>query len=358
MPSSQVRRARPRLLPAARLAPSALPVRTYRNPLLEENCPDPAVLHAEGAYYLACTSGNARDAFPLRRSTDLVHWEPAGHLFPVGQRPAWARSDFWAPELHRVAGRYLAYFTARDRTGRLCIGVAVADQVTGPWTDLGRPLIRDDRVGMIDANYLQDANGQRYLYWKEDGNDLRPKERTPIYVQPLAKDGLSLTGERRWVLVNDREWEGDLVEGPWVIHRGRYYYMFYSGNAFFNEHYAVGVARSLSPLGPFLKQEDTVLRRDENWMGPGHGCVVRVPDVPGGTDYFVYHGYQRGRVGGRHPRMLLMDRIQWENGWPRINDGSPSALPQAAPVVERGVGSVERSRGSALAGSHVPYNGT
>lgn len=181
---------------------------------------------------------------------------------------------------------------------------------------------------MIDPHFFEDRSGKRYLYWKMDGNDLRPKEQTPIFVQELAPDGLSLVGERRVVLVNDREWEGDLVEGPWVVRRGSHYYLFYSGNAFFNESYAVGVARSRSPLGPFRKQDDTILHRDEDWMGPGHGCVVRAAN---GKDYFLYHAWRRGRVGGRNPRMLLMDRIRWEDGWPRINDGSPSATPQPLP---------------------------
>ena len=88
------------------------------------------------------------------------------------------------------------------------------------------------------------------------------------------------------------------------------------------------MARSTSPLGPFRKKDETILRRDEDWLGPGHGSVVRGAD---GHDYFVYHAWQRGRVGGRNPRMLLMDRIHWEDGWPRINDGSPSNLPQPRP---------------------------
>lgn len=293
-----------------------------RNPLLAENVPDPCILRAGDDYYVYATSGNASDAFPIRHSRDLVHWSRVGHLFPRRRRPAWARSDFWAPEVHRVGRRYVAYYTARDRTQRLCVGVAWSDHPTAPFTDSGRPLIRDDRVGMIDSHYFHDRDrtGKRYLYWKEDGNDLRPMEKTPIYAQQLSDDGLSLIGERHRVLENDLEWEDHLVEGPWVVRRGRYYYLFYSGNAFHNEHYAVGVARAFSPLGPFLKQRETVLRRDEHWMGPGHGSVVRAHD---GHDYFLYHAYQRGRVGGPHPRMLLMDRIHWENGWPRINDGSP-----------------------------------
>lgn len=316
------------LLPALRLGPELTAPRSgYQNPLIAENVPDPCVLREGAEYFVYCTSGNALDAFPIRRSRDLVRWEKVGHLFPRGRRPRWTKGDFWAPEIHRAGDGYIAYYTARDRTHRLCLGVAWAETPVGPWTDSGAPLLRDDRVGMIDSHSFHDAegNGKRYLYWKEDGNDLRPMEITPIYVQELSPDGRSLRGERRKVLENDLDWEGNLVEGPWVVRRGRYYYLFYSGNAFYNESYAVGVARATSPLGPFVKQRETVLRRDEHWMGPGHGSVVRAHD---GHDYYVYHAFQRGRVGGRHPRMLLMDRIHWENGWPRINDGSPSNLPQ------------------------------
>ncbi len=305
-----------------------VPAGRYQNPLSDEDCPDPAVLRAGGAYYLFSTSGNAPDAFPIRRSGDLVSWEKLGHVFPSGSWPCWAQGDFWAPEAHRVGRRLVVYFTARDGDGRLCLGAAHAAGPRGPWIDLGRPLLRDPRVGMIDAHQFQDRDGTRYLYWKADGNDLRPRERTPIYVQRLSADGLALEGTAREVLVNDREWEGDLVEGPWVVRRGVYYYLFYSGNAFWNESYAVGVARSRSPLGPFVKQDETVLRRDEHWLGPGHGCVVR---GPAGGQHFVYHAWQRGRVGGRNPRMLLMDRIDWVDGWPRIHDGSPSNTPQPRP---------------------------
>lgn len=308
----------------------AAPVHTFQNPLSRENCPDPAVLRVGRDYYLFSTSGNAAEAFPIRRSRDLISWEKVGHLFPRGKRPRWAKSDFWAPEVHRVGRRYVAYFTARDSAKRLCVGVAWANSPTGPWTDSGQPLLRDDAVGLIDSHVFHDRErtGKRYLYWKLDGNDLRPKGHTPIYVQELSADGLSLAGAREEVLTNDLDWEGDLIEGPWVVRRGRFYYLFYSGNNFWTEHYAVGVARSRSPQGPFTKMEQTLLRRDENWLGPGHGSIVRAHD---GHDYFVYHAWQRGRVGGRNPRMLLMDRIHWENEWPRINDGSPSAAPQPAP---------------------------
>ena len=35
------------------------------------------------------------------------------------------------------------YYTARDKTGRLCIGVAYSEAVQGPYTHQGQPLLRD-----------------------------------------------------------------------------------------------------------------------------------------------------------------------------------------------------------------------
>src|SRR5690349_18614825 len=97
------------VLSTALLAPAAVsaPAGAYQNPIQADDCPDPAVLRVGQTYYLVSTSGNRPDAFPLRRSADLVHWERAGCIFPAGHRPAWTRSDFWAPEMHRVGRRFL-----------------------------------------------------------------------------------------------------------------------------------------------------------------------------------------------------------------------------------------------------------
>jgi arabinan endo-1,5-alpha-L-arabinosidase len=301
------------------------------HPLISENCPDPAVFFCdreEPTYWLAASSDNnhVRDKFPLWRSRDLRAWQPAGSIFPECRRPRWAVSDFWAPEIHRIAGRLVCYFTARDRLGRLCIGAAGASRVEGPWIDLGRPLLRDPRVGLIDAHAFRDQDGQHILYWKEDGNDLRPQEPTAIHAQAVADDGLTLVGPRHAVMVNDLGWEGAVVEGPWVVRRGDHYFLFYSGNVYITAEYATGVARSTSPFGPFEKRGAPLLPGCARWRGPGHGCVV----TRGGEDYFVYHAWHEGRVHGGHPRVALLSRISWEDGWPRIERPLPPTVALAA----------------------------
>jgi arabinan endo-1,5-alpha-L-arabinosidase len=323
--------------PAAdRDRPPRTPEPTYQNPVVAENCPDPGVLADGEVFYAVCTSNNnqaERDKFPILRSADLISWQRIGHLFPADAVPDWATADFWAPEIHRIGAGYVAYFTARDKGGRLSIGVATAPAAAGPWKDPGAPLIRDPRVGMIDAHQFQDEDGTRYLYWKADGNDFKPPEPTPIFVQKLAPDGLALVGERRVVLRNDQPWEGPVIEGGSVVRRDGWYYLVYSGNVFNSDKYAVGVARARSPLGPFEKRPQPILVTSASWIGPGHGSLVRV----GADDWYVYHAWQPGRVDPawndtRYPRMMLIDRIDWRDGWPLIHDGKPSSGPTPAPI--------------------------
>jgi hypothetical protein len=58
------------------------------------------------------------------------------------------------------------------------------------------------------------------LAGKIDGNDLRPSGPTNVFVQELSLDGMSLTGTRRAILTHARPWEGDVIEGGWLLRRG------------------------------------------------------------------------------------------------------------------------------------------
>jgi beta-xylosidase len=102
------------------------------------------------------------------------------------------------------------------------------------------------------------------------------------------------------------------------------YYLFYSGNAYYNGSYAVGVARAASPLGPYLKLgSNPILKTGGYWVGPGHCSVL---DGPSGDTYMVYHAWLLGHVNGPGDgRMDLVDQIQWRgDGWPQMLD-APSA---------------------------------
>jgi arabinan endo-1,5-alpha-L-arabinosidase len=297
----------------------------YSNAKTQVAAADPGVIRVGNDYYLAHT-GNG---FPLLHSTDLVHWESAGSIFPPGQ-PSWAKGDFWAPEIHHVGDRYVAYFTARDREGTLRIGCATSPNVTGPYVDSGKPLASENGMGLIDPTFFHDPNsGKNFLVYKRDANAV--KQPTDLMIQQLSDDGTQLVGEPKSILRNTLGWEGPLVEAPELTYRDGYYYLFYSANSYANDRYAEGVARSRSPFGPFEKHPDPILRSSAEWKGPGHGDLVN--DASGQT-WFVYHAWKAGQVGPHdgNQRMLLVDPIEWKNGWPRINDGHPSNGPRQGPA--------------------------
>lgn len=296
----------------------------YANPVVDTDCPDPGVLKVGGTYFAACTGGGA-SKYPLRTSTDLVHWTSAGFVLAAGNLPAWATGSYWAPELHQVGNTYVAYFSARHTNGVFAIGAATASQPQGPYTPQAQPLLQVPSPGAIDAHFFRSSSGQNYLLWKIDGNAIG--QATPIRIQPLSADGLSLTGSPTTLLTNTLSWEGALVEGPWMIEENGTFFLFYSANGYASNAYAVGVARASSPTGPFTKHGAPILVTRGAWAGPGHGSVVRGPR---GEWVHVYHAWHAGQVGQAPGRVLLVDRVVFSGGWPTML-AAPSTGSQPPP---------------------------
>jgi arabinan endo-1,5-alpha-L-arabinosidase len=379
------------------------------SPLLTENLHpqilvgygDPAVLKTEEGWWLVATSNDAPDAFPILHSIDLEHWEPSGFVFPQGAEPAWAAKgrnvgDFWAPEMTKVGDEYWTVFTARQATNALAVGLARAPSPLGPWTDNGAPLLTGKPVnttglgydpgqpqmsgGVIDSDLFMDANGERYLFWKDDTNSIWPRplamllrshpeliERlftgednrrtaafaaaivpwanvqrpmvrffvmqplieaalanwtqvrtalvefglapaileamtTPIRGQRIAEDGRSLLGDNKIVLCNDLDWEGHLIEGPFVTRQEGRYWLFYAGNDFSTPSYGIGVAVADHPLGPYTKQGEPLLKSTREWLAPGHASVA--PGLDGKPQLF-FHAFHPGTGGYNAFRALL-----------------------------------------------------
>jgi xylan 1,4-beta-xylosidase len=212
----------------------------------------------------------------------------------------------------------------RVKGGPLSLAVATAPHPSGPWKDHG-PMIGQE-AGSIDAMPVTDESGERYLIWKEDGNSR--KRPTPLWIQKLSPDGTKLVGEMKEIMRNDAPWEGNLIEGPFVLRKKDWYYLFYSGNACCGRacNYAMGVARAKNLMGPWEKyQHNPILAGNAEWICPGHGSIV---SDPAGRDYLLYHAYHAkafvyvGRQG-------LLDEITWNaDGWPSINAGKgPSTNP-------------------------------
>ena len=125
---------------------------------------------------------------------------------------------------------------------------------------------------------------------------------TPIHARRLAADGRSLEGEDRIVLANDLDWEGHLIEGPFVTRQDDRYWMFYAGNDFSTPAYGIGVAVADHPLGPYVKQGAPVLQSTRDWVAPGHASVA--PGLDGRPQLF-FHAFHPGTGGYNAFRALL-----------------------------------------------------
>ncbi|WP_434389021.1 family 43 glycosylhydrolase [Melittangium boletus] len=319
--------------PPPPVPPPALPPLEVTNPVIPGDFADPSVIKVGTEYWATATSSEWAPHYPLMRSPDLLHWEQVGSIFP--EAPTWAEGNYWAPELAEDRGRYYVLYTARKKGGPLCVAVATATQVQGPYTDHG-PLVCED-LGSIDGAMIRDENDRLVLVWKLDGNsrDLP----TPLWAQEMTEDGAGykLTGERTRILLNDVPWEGQLVEGAHLVRRNGWFYLFYAGSGCcgVNCNYGAGVARSRTLRGDWEKNPlNPIVKSNADFRCPGHGSIVTDTH---GRDYLLYHAYRTtdsvyvGRQG-------VLDVITWgADGWPSINGrrgtgGKVLATPP--PVVE------------------------
>lgn len=317
--------------PSGAASPSASIVADeFVNPVLERNFADPGVLEADGTWY-AYATGDLTVNLQVASSTDLVGWERLGEALP--RLPFWQPSSkglTWAPEVTETSAGYVMYYTGRDvQAGKQCIALAVADDPAGPFVDESEePLVcQYDLGGSIDPFPFQDADGTRYLLWKNDGNCCGMQTR--IYLQEMTEDGLELVGKPVDLGVqNDRGWEGHLIEAPTLFMQGGTYYLFFSANDYGSERYAVGYATSRKVLGPFTDaEENPILVSGDGAAGPGGQAIVADAD---GDLWMLYHAWDEELVGDLiGQRAMWLDELSFEGGRPVI-DG-PEQGPQPRP---------------------------
>jgi len=305
--------------------------KTYLNPVLDRDFPDPAVLKAADGWFYAYATQNisGRKALNIQvaRSRDLVHWDHLGDALPVKARWAATKQHYWAPHViyDGARQRYFMYYSAEaDAADGKCLAVASSAEPGGPFVDSGNPLLCGEGIENIDPMAFDDPKtGARLLYWGSGAK--------PIKVRELAPDRLGfLPGSSAVDLVfpDPSKKYQSLIEGAWVSYRDGSYYLYYSGDRCCADpaRYAVMVARGAAALGPFKPLDGAILEANETWPAPGHNSIA-TDDA--GDDWIIYDAY-RGDA-----RVMMLDRIVYADGWPRVAGGHPSTTPQAAPATGR-----------------------
>jgi arabinan endo-1,5-alpha-L-arabinosidase len=179
---------------------------------------------------------------------------------------------------------------------------AFATAIVG-WANVQRPMVRFFLMQpLIEAALANWVRVREALVQFGLAEAIREAMTTPLRGQRLADDGRSLVVEGKIVLTNDLDWEGHLIEGPFVTRQQGRYWMFYAGNDFSTPSYGIGVAVADYPLGPYAKQGEPLLRSTSEWTAPGHASIA--PGLDGEPQLF-FHAFHPGTGGYNAFRALL-----------------------------------------------------
>jgi hypothetical protein len=178
------------------------------------------------------------------------------------------------------------------------------------WANGRRPMERFFLMQpLIEAALDNWARVGRVLPGVVKATDIVEAMRTPIHAQRLAPDGRSLEGAETIVLANDLDWEGHLIEGPFITRQDGRYWLFYAGNDFSTPAYGIGVAVADHPLGPYRKRQRPLLQSNKLWWAPGHASVA--PGLDGRPQLF-FHAFFPGSCGYNAFRALLTVGLDFE----------------------------------------------
>jgi GH43 family beta-xylosidase len=265
----------------------------WSNPLVEQRA-DPHLSLHDGRYWFTA-SVPAFDAIELRVADSL-----AG-LRAAPARVVWRKHEsgpmswhVWAPELHRIDGRWFIHFAASERDDIWKLRMYVLecgsdDPLAGPWVERGRIATPIDSFA-LDATTFAHA-GKRFLVWAQ--KDPAIAGNTNLYLGELA-DPWTLRGDPVRLSQPDQAWEqvGFLVnEGPAVLVRHGKVIVTYSASAT-DANYCMGLlwadanADLLDPAA-WHKTPHPVFASANGQFGPGHNSFTTTPD--GATDLLVYH---------------------------------------------------------------------
>lgn len=297
-------------------------IKEVRNPLLPQFHADPEILYSEntGKYYIYSTTdgypGWGGTYYTCYSSPDLKDWAYEGVTLDLATDDvAWADGNAWAPAIEekKIDGKYkyFFYFSGNPKAGGgKQIGVAVADNPTGPFKALETALITESPAGkgqQIDVDVFTDSvSGKSYLYWGNGymaGAELNPD------MTSIKKETITVMTPEGGTLE-----DYNYREAPYVIYRdGRYYFM-WSVDDTGSPNYHVAYGTSDSPLGKINVAESPIVLTQNKWQqiyGPAHNAVLQFP----GTDHWaiVYHRinpkYMKFQPG-QH-REVCIDRLQF-----------------------------------------------
>lgn len=272
------------------------------NPIIRDKyTADPAALVYNGTVYLYTGHDEApagQERYMMHdwlcfSSTDMKTWTE--HPSPLNVKAfKWAKADAWASQVIERNGKFYWYVAVEHGSvhGK-AIGVAVADNPLGPFTDArGTALITNDMTiatdiswDDIDPTVMIDNDGQAYLFW---GN-------TKCYYAKLKENMTELDGPIQVVDLPH------FTEAPWIHKRKGWYYLSYAYE--FPEKIAYAMSRSIN--GPWTFKG--ILNEVAGNSNTNHQAIIDFK----GKSYFIYHNGSLPTHGSSFHRSVCIDYLYY-----------------------------------------------
>ncbi|MGK5739313.1 family 43 glycosylhydrolase [Micromonospora sp. URMC 103] len=327
------------VLPTAARNAGAAPARTptdaeiygapTANPLVWQRA-DPFVTHRIDGLYYFTASVPEYDRLIVRAAPTLEGLGDAAEAV-VWRRPASGKmgGHIWAPELHRIDGRWYIYFAAGDsdnvfRIRMYAMESAAADpRDPSGWSSPRQIVTPWDSFALDATTFAHD--GQRYLVWAQSEPEI--SSNSNLYIARMTSP-FTITGNPARIATPTKSWEVQgfrVNEGPAVLTRNGRIFVTFSASAT-DARYCMGLltadarADLLDP-DTWSKNPDPVFTTNEQTgqYGPGHNSFTVAED--GETDVLVYHARDYRDIVGdplydpnRHARA---QRLYWHR------DGTP-----------------------------------
>ncbi len=301
----------------------------------DATCPtvhDPVMAYENGKYYIFATGNGIQ----VLSSTDMQTWKEEPAVF--SKAPQWATElvkgyfgHTWAPDIIKINGLWHLYYscsTFGKNTSAIGLVVNKTLDPSSPdfkWEDRG--LVIQSIPGKtdwnaIDPNIVLDSKGRAWMNWGSfwDGIQLvRLKE--DMQTPATAPETISRHYDKDAIDHNTPEANDNSVEAPFIIRRGKYYYLFVSFDYCcrgLNSTYKVAVGRSKKVDGPYKDKNGKkmtkgggtiIMQGNDEYAGVGHCSVYEF----NGKWYIVAHAYSKKHNGASK---LLIKELQFDDeGW-------------------------------------------
>ena len=287
----------------------------FKNPVLPGFYPDPSICLVGDTYYLANSTFEYFPGIPVHKSTDLIHWELAGHVIhregQLDLSKAHAFGGIWAPTIRFHDG---LFYMVCNNTGGVGNFVATATDVAGPWSDLAY----FTEKGFDSSIFFEE--GRTLITMHEGGEHGR------IIQAEYDLDSKKIKGD--WVEIW-RGLGGVWPEGPHLIKKDGWYYLQIAEGGTSYGH-RIHMARSRDAFGPFEPSPSNPLichegLPDHPVQATGHGDLFQAKD---GSWWLVYLAI-RPKGGQFHHlgRETFLAPVDWpEGGWPVLTASSNGEL--------------------------------